>query len=137
MPPPRHRKVTTNHHKVTASLVTMSWLKSYLMTQADVKCYRRGESQVQEFLTVRDVASALRVTPEWVRRHVRQGDLPAIRAGVYLRVCAQDLAVWIRAKRYLPATRASLPHTLRQASRRRSWLPAPDILEAYIMEQRR
>ena len=44
-----------------------------------------------EFLSVEDVSAMLRITPQTIRRHIREGKLPAARFGRFWRVRRTDL----------------------------------------------
>jgi excisionase family DNA binding protein len=54
----------------------------------------------EEWLTVKEIASALKVTEETVRRWVREGELPALALGrkAGLRIRASDLQAFIAAR---------------------------------------
>jgi excisionase family DNA binding protein len=45
----------------------------------------------EEFLSVGDVAAMLRISPQTIRRHIREGKLPAARFGHFWRVRRSDL----------------------------------------------
>lgn len=51
------------------------------------------------YLTVREVASILKLNPITIYDYIRQGNLPAFRFGRYYRVDAQDFEKFIRQKR--------------------------------------
>jgi excisionase family DNA binding protein len=59
---------------------------------ADAFTTQRGD---QELLTVDDVARWLNVPKRWVYDRARRGDLPAGRAGKYLRFRRADVAAYI------------------------------------------
>jgi excisionase family DNA binding protein len=52
--------------------------------------------EIQEFLTVEQIANMLQIDAESVRRYVRSGKLPAIKlGGKYIRVRRQDLEAFL------------------------------------------
>jgi excisionase family DNA binding protein len=44
-----------------------------------------------EFLRVEEVATMLRISPQTIRRYIREGKLPAVRFGHFWRVRRSDL----------------------------------------------
>jgi excisionase family DNA binding protein len=55
-------------------------------------------------LTAEDIASELQVPKSWVYRAARDGRLPSVPCGRYVRFHPDDLAAWIDGQR------ATLPH---------------------------
>ena len=51
------------------------------------------------FLTVREVAKKLRITPGTLRLHIRKGDLPATKFGRQFLITEQDLRNYIARSR--------------------------------------
>jgi len=51
---------------------------------------------MSELLTVAEAASALRVHQMTVRRHIKQGDLRAVRVGGRIRIHQEDLDAYVR-----------------------------------------
>lgn len=50
-----------------------------------------------KLMTVAEVATALRISPETVRNRIRRDDLPAVLIGGQWRIDPEALALWIRA----------------------------------------
>jgi len=46
-------------------------------------------------LTAREVAMQLQVPETWVYRAAREGDLPCVRCGRYVRFREQDIDAWV------------------------------------------
>lgn len=51
------------------------------------------------FLTVREVAKKLRITPGTLRVHIRKGDLPATKVGRQFLITEQDLRTYVARSR--------------------------------------
>ena len=49
-------------------------------------------------ITPEDVAAMLSVTPSWVRRAAREGDLPCVRLGRFLRFRRESVEEFIAAR---------------------------------------
>jgi excisionase family DNA binding protein len=62
-------------------------------------------------LTANDVASLLNVPPSWVREHTREGHIPHVRLGKYVRYQRGDVTAWLesRSEGGGPAFRRHIP----------------------------
>ena len=67
----------------------------------------KREAMNRRFLTPREVAAALRVSTDVIRRLLRRGDLPAVRIGRTWRVDEDELQRWLRRGRLQPARGAN------------------------------
>lgn len=52
-------------------------------------------SEIEELLTVDDVAAILRVRPRWVYEAAARGDLPRVKVGGYVRFRREAIEQWI------------------------------------------
>ncbi len=67
------------------------------------------------FLTVREAARRLRVSPGRLRAAIRKGDLPAYRPGTrWVRLWQPDLIAWLRSQRVATASVADEAHARRR-----------------------
>jgi excisionase family DNA binding protein len=57
-----------------------------------------GAAETSRLLTIMETAERLRVSRVTVYRHIRSGELPALRVGGQLRVDQTELGNWLYAK---------------------------------------
>lgn len=70
-------------------------LVAQLLNAEDVGRRNGDENDAERLFAIADVADRLRLTKAYVYELIRQGRLPAVRIGKYLRVRAADLSRWI------------------------------------------
>jgi excisionase family DNA binding protein len=69
---------------------TLSLYEAYATWELSLIASERVADRV-EFLTVEEVSAMLRISPQTIRKHVREGKLPAARFGHFWRVRRSDL----------------------------------------------
>jgi excisionase family DNA binding protein len=57
----------------------------------------------EPLLEAKDVAELLSVPVSWVRDTTRQGEMPCVRLGRYVRYERQAVEAWIASRRHRPA----------------------------------
>jgi excisionase family DNA binding protein len=59
--------------------------------------------QLDQLVTVRELALRLGISPRRIRRAIRSGSLRAFRIGSWWRIRAEDADGWLESQRYRPA----------------------------------